>query len=67
MPTQGWQEAQLPSLFSSMGAEGARIALYVELFPSLLSCEGAFSSIVDSFVQETFSGGKPPDPQLVVV
>ena len=32
------------------GAGGARIALHTELFPSLLSAEEAFSSIVDSLV-----------------
>ena len=50
-----------------MGAGGARIALYTKLFPSLLSAEEAFSNIVDSLVQETFSGGKPPDPHIIVV
>ena len=43
------------------------IALHTELFPSLLSAEEAFSSIVDSLIQEHFSGGKPPDPQVVLV
>ena len=50
-----------------MGAGGARIALHTELFPSLLSAEEAFSGFVDDLVQETFSGGKPPDPQIIVV
>ena len=43
------------------GAEGARIAL-----PSLLSSEGAFSGTSDSLLQETFTGGKPPDPQTTI-
>ena len=51
----------------SWGAGGARVALRTELFPSLLSAEEAFSGIVDSLVQENFSGGKPPDPQIIVV
>ena len=35
-----------------------------ELFPSLLSCEGAFSGVVDSLIQETFPGDKPQTPNL---
>ena len=58
---------QLPPLLSSLEAEGARIALQTELFPSLLYYEGAFSGIIDSFVQENFSGDKPPDPQISIV
>ena len=38
-----------------MGGRRERIALDTELFQSLLSREGAFSSIVDSLVQEKFS------------
>ena len=45
------------------GAGDVRIALNTEIFTSLLSCEGALSGILDSFVHETFSGGKPPVPQ----
>ena len=64
------QEGQLPPLPSFMGtggAGGARIALYTELFPSLISAEEAFFGIVDSLVQENFSGGKPPDPKIIAV
>ena len=50
-----------------MGAGGARIVLHTELFPSLLSAEEAFSGIVDSLVQDNFSEGKPPDPQIIVL
>ena len=39
----------MPPLLLSMGARGAGIALHAELFPSLLSSEGGFSSIVDQF------------------
>ena len=46
---------------------GARIVLHTELFPSLLSSEGAFSDIVDRLPRESFSGGKPPDPQITIV
>ena len=49
------------------GAGGARIALHTQLFPALLSSKGAFSGIVDSLVQETISGGKPPDPLINIV
>ena len=49
------------------GAGGARITLHTKLFPSLLSCKGPASGVVDSLVQENFSGGKPPDPQLHMV
>ena len=63
----GGQEGQLPTLLSSVGAGGARISLCAALFLSLISCEGAFSGIVDSFVSTNFSGGTPPDPQVNVV
>ena len=46
------------------GAGVARIALHTELFPSLLSPEEAFSGIVDSLVQENFSGDNPQTPDL---
>ena len=32
-----------------------------------LSCERLFSGILDSFVDETFYGGNPPDPKLGTV
>ena len=44
--------------------EGARIVLRTEFFPSLLSSEGTFSGIVDSFVKENFSGGNSPGSQI---
>ena len=49
------------------GEGGARIILHTELFPSLLSAKEAFFGIVDSLVQENFSVGKPPDPQIVIL
>ena len=58
---------QLPPLPSSVGAGGARIALHAELLPFLLPSEGAFSDVVDGWIQENFSKGKPPDPQITVV
>ena len=61
------QKEQLPPLLLAMGAGGARIAVHAEFFPSLLPCEGAFSGVVDSLVQETFSGGKPLDSQINMV
>ena len=51
----------------TLGAGGARITLHNKLFPSLLSSERAFSGIVDSLVQETFSVSKPTDPQICIV
>ena len=57
----------MPPLSSFMAAGGVRIPFHTELPPSLLSTEEAFSGIVDSLVQENFSGGKPPDPQIIVV
>ena len=50
----------------TLGAGGARIPHHSEFFPSLLSSEGAFSGISDSLVNENFSGGKPPDPQITI-
>ena len=49
-----------------LGAGGARVTLHTEFFPSLLSSEGAFSSIADRLLQLNFSGGKPPDPQIPI-
>ena len=49
------------------GAGGARIALHTELLPSLLSAEEALFGTIDSLVQENFSGGKPPNPQMILV
>ena len=46
------------------GTGGARIALDAELFPSLPSSEGAFSSVVEDLVQENFSEGKLPNPHI---
>ena len=33
--------------------------------PTLLSCEGAFSDVVDSLVHENLFRGKPPDSKLL--
>ena len=49
------------------GAGGAKITHQTELFPSLLSSEGAFSGIVGSLVQENPPAGKPSDPQIAIV
>ena len=46
---------------------GARTALHVELFPSLLSSEVAFSVVVDSLVEENFPGSNPSDSQINMV
>ena len=48
----------------SWGAGRARIALHTKLFPSLQSAEEAFFGIVESLVQENFSGGKPQTTKL---
>ena len=39
------QEGQLPLCLLPWGAGGARIAFHAQIFPSLLSCEGAFSGV----------------------
>ena len=57
----GRRGSNSPALFHGR-QEGARISFHTELFPFLLSCEGGFSGIVDSLVQENFSGGKPQTP-----
>ena len=46
------------------GQEGQELPSVLNSFPSLLSAEEAFSGIVDSLVQENFSGGKPQTPKL---
>ena len=48
-------------------AGGVRIVLHTELFLSLLSSQGAFSSVYIQFVSRNFSGGKHPDPQINIV
>ena len=56
--------AAVPSALFRGGAGGARIALNTEIFASLLSREGAFSGMLDSFFHDTFSGGNSPDPNF---
>ena len=46
---------------------GGRIALDTELFLSLLAYEGTFSGVVEGLVQENFSEGEPPKPQLATL
>jgi len=46
------------------GAGGPRLALHIELFPGLLSCEEAFSSGVDSFIEDNSSWSKPQTSNL---
>ena len=60
-PKLGEQEGQLPPMPLPWGA---RIALHTELFPFLLSCQETFSGVVDSLVQENFSGASPQTPNL---
>ena len=67
MPTLGGRRGSCPLCPHPCGAGRARITLHTELFPSLQSSEVAFSGIADSLVQGNFSGGKPPDPHIVVV
>jgi len=55
----GWQGAAAPLCPHPWGAGGARITLHTKLFLSLLSCEGAFSSVVDSLVHGSFLGPSP--------
>ena len=51
----GRQEGQLSPALLCGGAGLARITLLAEIFTSLLCCEGAFSGILDSFVQDSES------------
>ena len=64
-----WVTGRIAAPFALIhgGAGGARIALHTEFFPSLLSSEWALSRIVDRLVEEAFSWGKPPDPQICIV
>ena len=64
---QGSRGAAAPSALVHKGAGGARIALHTELLSSLRSCEGTFSSVIDSLVGENFCVGKPPDLQIIMV
>ena len=46
---------------------GGRRGIHTELFPFLLPSEGIFSDVEDGLIQENFSGGKPPDPEIAIV
>ena len=48
------------------GAGGAGIVLHTEIFLSLLSSEGASPGILDSLVQENFSGGSDQTPKFAL-
>ena len=54
-----------------MGAGGARISLHyafiLNSFHLFHLLKGHFSGIVDNVVQDDFSGGKSPDPQIAIV
>ena len=58
------KEGQLSPPPSSMGDGGARIAFNIELFPSFLTCKGAFLALL---VEENFSGRQTLDPQFTMV
>ena len=60
----GGQEGQLSPMLSCMGG---RRGIHTELFPFLLPSEGTFSDVEDGLIQENFSGGKPPDPEIAIV
>ena len=57
--------AAAPSVFFHVAGGGARIALHIGLFPALLSCEGVFSGVVDSLVQENFLEADPQTLTLI--
>ena len=63
----GGLEHSLRDAYAGEGAGDARIPLHAECFRSLLSCEGAFSSVVDSLVLGNFSRDKSPDPQVGIL
>ena len=56
--------AAAPSALFYGGAGDKRIALHTEHFPSHLACEMVLSGVVDSYVKENLSGGKPQNPTL---
>ena len=49
------------------GQEGQELPFILNSFHLSYPAEEAFSGIVDRLVQENCSGGKPPDPQILVV
>ena len=49
MPMLGARKGSFSLCPLPWGAGGARIALSAKIFTSLLSCEGAFAGILDSF------------------
>ena len=62
---RGTGEAAASSAFFQRKTGRERIALHTELFPPLLSFEGAFSIVfVDSSAHEICSGGNSLDPRL---
>ena len=62
----GGRKDSYPLYLSTWEARGASIAFHTELFPSLLSCKGAFSGFLNSFVQENLTpmGVSPQIPIL---
>ena len=66
MPTLVGKRGSCPLCPHSWGQEGQELPFLLNSV-HLLSTGEAFSGIVDSLVQETFSGGKPPHPPIVVV
>ena len=66
MPTLGGKRAAAPSALIHGGQEGQELSFILNSFHLSYLLE-AFSGIVDRLVQENFSGGKPPDPQIIVV
>ena len=67
MPLLGDRKGSYPLWPHPWGVGGAKIACHTAFFASLLSSHGAFSSILDSLVQENFAGGKPPYPKIIMV
>ena len=66
-PTLGGQVGELPPLPFPWGEGRGKIALYAELFLSLLSCKGAFTGVVDRLVAESFLEASPRSPTYTCI
>ena len=63
-PTLGAGGVVSPSALIHGGQEGQEFPFILKSFHLSYLLKGHFQDVVDSLVQENFSGVKPPDPKL---
>ena len=60
----GGRRGSFPSALIHGGQEGQEFPFILKSFHLSYLLKGHFQDVVDSLVQENFSGVKPPDPKL---